>query len=61
MSDQGAGLPEGFDLSQAGRSLGMRLLNTMTRQLEATVAVERLNPGTRFELTIPVRPGAASG
>jgi PAS domain S-box-containing protein len=55
VSDQGAGLPEDFDLAMAGRSLGMRLLNTMTRQLEATVEVVRLDPGTSFELTIPVR------
>lgn len=56
VSDQGAGLPEGFDIAKAGRSLGMRLLNSMTRQLGATLEVVRLDPGTRFELRVPPAP-----
>lgn len=54
--DHGVGLPEGFDLSRPAKSLGMRLLVNTSRQIEATVTVVRLYPGTRFEIEIPCDP-----
>nr|WP_246472279.1 sensor histidine kinase [Azospirillum tabaci] len=52
--DQGVGLPAGFDLSAPTKSLGMRLLVNTVRQINATVDAERLDPGTRFAVAIPV-------
>ncbi|CAO3442907.1 sensor histidine kinase [Azospirillum argentinense] len=55
--DQGVGLPAGFDLSAPTKSLGMRLLVNTVRQINATVDAERLDPGTRFAVAIPVGRG----
>jgi len=57
--DHGVGVPEGFDLSRPTRSLGMRLIVNTVRQLDATVAVSPAtagnNPGTCFEIRIPLK------
>ncbi|MBP2232253.1 two-component sensor histidine kinase [Azospirillum agricola] len=52
VSDHGVGLPAGFDWRRS-RSLGMRLVHTLSGQLGATLAVEPIAPGTRFTVRMP--------
>jgi len=52
VSDNGIGLPEGFDLNIAN-SLGLRLVNSLADQLHATVSIFR-DGGTRFLIDIPI-------
>lgn len=51
VADDGVGLPEGFTL-QEPRSLGLRLIGTLSRQLDASLTVNR-GQGASFELTLP--------
>jgi two-component sensor histidine kinase len=53
--DQGAGLPQDFDL-HSKRRLGMRLVNAFATQLQGDLQVRRLQPGTEFLLAIPLAP-----
>jgi two-component sensor histidine kinase len=48
VADNGVGLPAGLDV-RGTRSLGLRLVNTLVRQLGGTLAVTG-EPGARFEL-----------
>lgn len=50
--DGGQGLPADFDLGSAP-GLGMRIVSAFSRQLNATVDVRRLDPGTEFVVTAP--------
>jgi two-component sensor histidine kinase len=50
--DEGVGLPATFDIN-SGRRLGMRLVNSFSRQLNGDLQVLRKNPGTEFVLTMP--------
>ena len=50
VSDNGAGLPPGFDL-QKTESLGLQLVSTLTDQLEGKILLER-NGGTRFKILL---------
>jgi two-component sensor histidine kinase len=47
--DAGVGLPEGFDTA-GSRSLGMKVINSFSRQLGGRPAWEDASPGTRFLL-----------
>ena len=49
-SDDGVGIPEGFDWQNAG-SLGLRIVQILSKQIGATFALDRTKPGTSFELT----------
>ena len=51
--DEGMGLPATFDI-KSGRRLGMRLVNSFSRQLNGDLQVLRKNPGTEFVLTMPL-------
>ena len=51
VADTGIGLPPGVDFTRT-ESLGLQLVNTLARQLEGTIGVDR-NGGTRFVLTFP--------
>jgi len=53
--DEGRGLPADFDIRSAP-GLGMRIVRTLSRQLDATIEVRRLGPGTKFVLTVPTEP-----
>ena len=53
--DEGMGLPATFDIN-SGRRLGMRLVNSFSRQLNGDLQVLRKNPGTEFVLTMPLHP-----
>ena len=51
--DEGVGLPIDFDLHKA-KGLGMRIITAFSRQVNATVTVHFLQPGTEFVLSIPL-------
>ena len=50
VSDDGLGFPADVDPS-ATASLGLQLVNTLVRQLDGTLELDRA-PGTRFSLTL---------
>ena len=52
VEDDGVGLPPGFDWEQA-RSLGLRMVHDLARQIRGTVEV-RQDGGTTFALSFPV-------
>ncbi|GJD81845.1 sensor histidine kinase [Methylobacterium gregans] len=56
VADDGVGLPEDFDIARATRSLGMRVIVNLSRQLGATLATPRSGPGAHFHLAVPL-PG----
>jgi two-component sensor histidine kinase len=51
VSDDGVGLPEGFDAGAARRSLGMRVIHGLSRQLGGELAVSS-GAGARFALRL---------
>lgn len=53
VEDDGVGLAEELDLSGAGPSLGLRIVNALCRQLNATLGITR-SPGARFEIRFPL-------
>jgi two-component sensor histidine kinase len=50
--DEGTGLPSDFDLHKA-KGLGMRIVNSFSKQLNGTLSARARNPGTEFIVTIP--------
>jgi len=50
--DEGIGLPADFDI-KSGKRLGMRLINSFTTQLKATLEIKRHTPGTEFIVAVP--------
>lgn len=52
VADDGVGLPPDIDESSRSRS-GMRIVRGLAAQLEGTLEIERLQPGTRFLVTFP--------
>ncbi len=55
--DEGAGLPADFHLDKA-TGLGMRIITSFAKQLNASVTVRRHDPGTEFVLVVPRRIAA---
>lgn len=53
IEDDGVGLPDQFDHATSD-GYGMRIVNALVHQLEGEMRVERLEPGTRFEVLVPV-------
>ncbi|MGB8691897.1 MAG: PAS domain-containing protein [Steroidobacteraceae bacterium] len=51
VADNGVGLPAGFDIARC-RSMGLRLVDTLARQLNAQLEHE-VRGGTSFQLTFP--------
>ena len=51
--DEGAGLPLDFDLRKA-TGLGMRIVTAFSKQVNATIKVRSLEPGTEFVLSFPL-------
>jgi PAS domain S-box-containing protein len=56
--DDGVGIPEDFEWKNA-KSLGLHLVQMLTRQLRGTVELTR-EGGTQFAVTIPVKTGAGA-
>ncbi|MBK1836985.1 hypothetical protein JHL17_06130 [Azospirillum sp. YIM B02556] len=59
VGDRGIGLPTDFDWRR-NRSLGMRLIHTLSKQLGATLTVENTSPGVRFTIGLP-QPTSGDG
>jgi two-component sensor histidine kinase len=55
--DEGVGLPPTFDIKSV-RRLGMRLVDSFSKQLQGDLQVLRRDPGTDFILTLPRNPGS---
>jgi two-component system, sensor histidine kinase PdtaS len=57
VSDQGVGLPDGFDIDQPRNSLGFKVITGLARQLQGQLTVASNVPkGTRFLLDLPILP-----
>jgi PAS domain S-box-containing protein len=54
VEDDGIGLADNFDWERA-ESLGLQLVQVLTKQLDGTVHVDRTS-GTRFEISFPYNP-----
>lgn len=52
ISDNGVGLPEGFDIEVPG-TLGMQIINALVRQLHGAIEIDR-GKGTKFAVTFKV-------
>ncbi len=53
VNDDGAGVPEGMDLSKP-KSLGLEIVKILTRQLKGTFQLDRGAPGTTFRILFPI-------
>jgi two-component sensor histidine kinase len=57
VSDQGIGLPDGFDIDQPQASLGFKVVAGMVRQLQGQLTVTSNKPkGAHFLLDLPILP-----
>ncbi len=59
VTDDGVGLPPGFDPSAAGASLGMRIITSLARQMEAELRWDSGGGGTRFTIDLAADTGGA--
>jgi two-component sensor histidine kinase len=50
--DEGEGLPADFD-PRSTPGLGMRIVTAFSQQLNAEIAVRRLDPGTELVVSVP--------
>ncbi len=60
VEDDGAGLPEGFDLD-GGDSLGLRIVTTLICERGGSVSLYPRDPGTGAQVTLPLSPSGTSG
>ena len=58
VADAGIGLPPDFDL-EGGKSLGMRIMRALSRQLGAALVVARRTQGAEFALYLPYTGNSA--
>ncbi|MBR0955276.1 sensor histidine kinase [Bradyrhizobium canariense] len=57
ISDEGAGLPDGFDINQPRKSLGFRIINGLVRQLMGELTISKNTPrGTLFAIRFSLDP-----
>jgi two-component sensor histidine kinase len=55
ISDEGAGLPDGFDINQPRKSLGFRVINGLVRQLMGELKTSKNIPrGALFTIRFPL-------
>ncbi len=52
--DDGIGLPPGFDVSMRQRSLGLKIIASLIRQLDGRLSTASDGPGAHFVLEIPL-------
>ena len=52
--DDGIGLPPGFDVSMRQRSLGLKIIASLIRQLDGRLSIASDGPGAHFVLDIPL-------
>jgi len=61
ISDEGSGLPEGFDINQPRKSLGFRVINGLVRQLMGELKVSKNIPkGALFTINLPLSRAEAN-
>lgn len=53
VADDGPGLPDDFDPDRA-KSLGLRIVTTLTRQIGGTLHVDPMPRGARFRIAVPL-------
>jgi two-component sensor histidine kinase len=51
--DEGTGLPADFDIHKA-KGLGMRIVNSLAKQMHGAVSFHRRDPGAEFVVTFPL-------
>jgi two-component system, sensor histidine kinase PdtaS len=54
VSDEGKGLPEGFDIDKPRASLGFKVIAGMVRQLQGHLTIAADGKGSRFLLDLPI-------
>ena len=54
--DDGVGLPPEFD-PQRSTTLGLRIIRSLAKQVDAELALSDNRPGTHVQLTVPTSPG----
>ncbi|MHB2207683.1 sensor histidine kinase [Methylobacterium sp. CM6257] len=54
VADDGIGLPAGFEIGRASKSLGMRVVGSLTRQLGGTLTTPPRERGACFRLEVPL-------
>lgn len=59
VTDNGAGIPDGTDPATS-RTLGLRLVRSLTDQLDGTITFRATRPGTEARLEFPVSQPAES-
>jgi two-component sensor histidine kinase len=59
VADDGIGLPPDFDIAKALRSLGMRVISNLTRQLGGTLTIPREGQGAHFHIDMPAEGSGA--
>ncbi|TGD96888.1 sensor histidine kinase [Methylobacterium nonmethylotrophicum] len=52
--DDGVGLPPGFEVSTRQRSLGLKIIGSLIRQLDGSLSTVADGPGAEFVLDIPL-------
>ncbi|KMO38346.1 histidine kinase [Methylobacterium variabile] len=52
--DEGVGLPPGFEVSMRQRSLGLKIIGSLIRQLDGRLTTAADGPGAHFVLDIPL-------
>ncbi|WP_267356743.1 MULTISPECIES: histidine kinase dimerization/phosphoacceptor domain -containing protein [unclassified Methylobacterium] len=56
VADDGVGLPPGFEVGRASKSLGMRVVGSLTRQLGGQLTTPTTPRGACFRLEVPLTP-----
>jgi two-component sensor histidine kinase len=54
VADDGVGLPPGFEIGRASKSLGMRVVGSLTRQLGGSLTTPARRQGACFRLEVPL-------
>jgi len=54
VTDDGVGLPADFEIGRASKSLGMRVVGSLTRQLGGTLELPQTGQGACFRLEVPL-------
>jgi two-component sensor histidine kinase len=54
VADDGIGLPAGFEIGRSSKSLGMRVVGSLTRQLGGSLTIPAREKGACFRLEVPL-------
>jgi two-component sensor histidine kinase len=54
VADDGIGLPTGFEIGRSSKSLGMRVVGSLTRQLGGSLTIPAREKGACFRLEVPL-------